>query len=140
MIRTLLKTLCFFTCLTLIAPSAMAGGSETEQQKEQTSKSEIKGDIEAASVGWELLEEGALLIDVRSVKEFESGSIEGSLNIPHTNTDALAQAIGSDYERKVVVYCRSGRRSGLAQKNLEKLGYIGIFNATGYTALLATKP
>jgi len=140
MIHTLLKTLCFIAFLTLSAQATMASGEAMGQQKEQVQKSEIKGDIEAARASWALIKEGALLIDVRSVKEFESGNIEGSLNIPHTNIDALAQAIGSDHERKVVVYCRSGRRSGLAQKNLQKIGYTGIFNATGYTALLATKP
>ena len=103
MIRTLLKSLCISATLILAVPAGLAGCDAPEQQKNEAQKPEIKGDIEAARSSWALIEEGALLIDVRSVKEFEEGTIEGSLNILHTDIDALAQAIGSDHERKVVV-------------------------------------
>ena len=49
-------------------------------------------------------------------------------------------AIGTDKTRPVVVYCRSGNRSGKAKVVLETKGYTNIFNATGYGALKETKP
>ena len=94
----------------------------------------------AAEQAWGLIGEDALLIDVRSGEEFAGGSIEGAVNIPHTKIDAIAELIGEDLDRPVVVFCRSGGRSGRAQAALEQLGYTGIFNGTGYTAPLATKP
>ena len=101
---------------------------------------EIKGDVEAAAMGWTLIEEGALLIDVRSDSEFAEGHVAGSINIAHTEIDALVAAIGDESDRNVVVYCRSGKRAGHAQSKLQDLGYTAIFNASGYDALMATNP
>lgn len=100
----------------------------------------VGGDTQIAQNAWPLIEDGALLIDVRTEEEFSQGHIEGAINISHEQTDALVSAIGNDKHRNVVVYCRSGNRSGKAQKALEGLGYTGIFNATGFEAIKATKP
>lgn len=99
-----------------------------------------KGDPEAARQAWPMIEAGALLVDVRTKEEFDMGHIDGAVNIPHTQTNALIAAIGSDKQRPVVFYCRSGGRAGIAMKELAAKGYTGIFNATGLQQLLATKP
>jgi len=131
-------------CCTLMLSSgfqtALAGGDAPAEGNKESAVLNLKGDPVAASEGWVLINNGALLIDVRSAGEYESGHIEGSLNIPHTDIEALADAIGTDKDRQVVVYCRSGGRSGSAQEQLEKLGFTGVFNATGYDALEATHP
>jgi len=127
------------------------------------------GDPEAAKQAWPMIEQGALLIDVRTAKEFAQGHVDGALNIPYQETDKLMSAIGTDktrpvvvycrsgnipYQetdklmsaigtdktRPVVVYCRSGNRSGKSKVVLETKGYTNIFNATGYEALKETKP
>lgn len=98
------------------------------------------GDPEAAKQAWPLIENGALLIDVRSESEFAEGHLDGALNIEWDNTDALVAAIGDDRQRQVVFYCRSGNRAGKSITVLENLGYTHIFNATGLEALQATKP
>ncbi len=107
----------------LISP-AMAGG----------------GDPKLAKQAWPMIENGALLIDVRTKEEFDAGHIDGSINIPYQETRALMDAIGADKQRPVVVYCRSGHRAGKAKASLNSKGYSNIFNATGYEALKATKP
>jgi phage shock protein E len=112
--------------------AALAGGGDKD--------SGILGNVAAAEQAWQMIDEGALLIDVRSASEFASGTIDGSVNIPHTEIENLVKLIGDDLDRSVVVYCRSGNRSGRAQTALEKLGYTGVFNATGYEALVATRP
>jgi phage shock protein E len=98
------------------------------------------GDPEAARQAWPMIEQGALLIDVRTMEEFAQGHVDGALNIPYQETDKLMSAIGTDKTRPVVVYCRSGNRSGKAKIVLETKGYTNIFNATGYGALKETKP
>ena len=94
----------------------------------------------AAKVAWPMIESGALVVDVRSVAEFEGGHLDGALNIEWTNMDGLIAAIGSDLQRPVVFYCRSGNRAGKSIDKLEKLGYTNIFNATGLDSLKATRP
>ena len=98
------------------------------------------GNPEAAKQAWPMIEQGILLIDVRTSKEFSQGHIDGALNIPWEQTEKLMSAIGHEKQRPVVVYCRSGNRSGKAKAVLEKQGYTNIFNATGYESLKQTKP
>jgi phage shock protein E len=98
------------------------------------------GDPEAAKQAWPMIEQGALLIDVRTSKEFAQGHLDGALNIPWEETANLMSAIGTDKQRLVVVYCRSGNRSGKTKIVLETKGYTNIFNATGFEALKETKP
>ena len=92
------------------------------------------------AVAWQLIAEGALLVDVRTPKEFEAGHLEGAINISHEQTaDRLAE-YGDDKNRTIVVYCRSGRRSGVAEDILKENGYTNVHNGGGYEALLAAKP
>lgn len=98
------------------------------------------GDQEAAKKAWPMIANGALLVDVRSEKEFADGHLEGAINIDWEKTDELIAAIGDDKQRQVVFYCRSGNRAGKSITELEARGYTNIFNATGLEALEATRP
>lgn len=98
------------------------------------------GDPEAARQAWPMINNGALLVDVRSEEEFAEAHLDGAINISWDKTDALVAAIGSDKQRQVVFYCRSGHRAGKSIKELESRGYTNIFNATGLEALKETKP
>lgn len=69
-----------------------------------------------------LVENGALLLDVRSPEEFQSGHLEGAVNIPVQDLEARMGEVGSK-ERPVVVYCHSGMRSGRAAQMLQRAGY-----------------
>jgi len=100
----------------------------------------VKGDVNAAAQAWPMIQQGALLIDVRSAEEFAAGHLDDALNIVHSDIDALARAIGDDPARSVVLYCRSGKRAGEALKALEARGFTGVFNASGLEALEATRP
>ena len=88
---------------------------------------------------WRLIDDGALLIDVRSRQEFESGHLKGAVNIPHDQLDKLTEKIGSEKDREVVVYCKSGRRAQLVKEALEKDGYSAVHNGIGYSSLLELK-
>lgn len=77
------------------------------------------------------------VIDVRSAEEVEqTGTVAGATNIPHTETEALAEFIG-DRDRTVILYCGSGRRAGLAIEALRERGFHGLVNAGGYEDLQA---
>lgn len=69
-----------------------------------------------------LVAEGARLVDVRTAREFATGHIPGAVNIP---VQELGRRIGEldAKERPIVVYCRSGKRSGSAARILRRAGY-----------------
>lgn len=66
-------------------------------------------------------EKGLQLIDVRSHLEYRSGHLPGAKLIP---LQELGSRLGEiDASRPVIVYCRSGHRSGLAMQILSKAGF-----------------
>ena len=73
----------------------------------------------------------AVWIDVRSAAENRLDGIPGDANIPH---EEIGDAIGTlvpDKSTEIVLYCRSGRRSGIALETLQRLGYTDVRNAGG---------
>lgn len=72
-------------------------------------------------------EEGATLLDVRSVDEFVEGHLPGAMNIPVDELQARANELGNKYA-PVVVYCMSGARSSRAKRTLEAAGFRSVHN------------
>jgi rhodanese-related sulfurtransferase len=73
-----------------------------------------------------LIQNGAFLVDVRTPAEFASGSASGAVNIP---LDNLLQQISQFKDKNnIVVFCRSGNRSGMAKKILENQGFKNVTN------------
>jgi phage shock protein E len=69
-----------------------------------------------------LVREGARLVDVRTPSEFAAGHIEGALNIPVQELGDRLQEL-EPRDQAVVVYCRSGHRSGNAARLLTRAGF-----------------
>lgn len=78
----------------------------------------------------ELISNGGQLIDVRTPFEFKQGAIKGAVNLP---IDSLQNSIaGIDKNRPVMLYCRTGARSGMVKEYLRSLGYENVFNIGSY--------
>lgn len=74
--------------------------------------------------------EGFVIVDVRTIEEYESGHIENAINIPvETIEDRPAQL--DDLDQLILVYCRSGRRSLEAANKLVQLGYTNVIDFGG---------
>ena len=70
--------------------------------------------------------EDFVILDVREQEEFEKGHIPGAVLIPYTEIEQKAEAMLTDKDKQILVYCRSGRRSKIAAESLVKLGYTNI--------------
>lgn len=76
------------------------------------------------------------IIDVRTPQEFAAGHVQGAINIPYERIGAgIASIRGVAKESPVVLYCRSGRRSAIAKRQLEGLGYRSVLDAGGINTL-----
>ena len=77
------------------------------------------------------------MIDVRTPEEYQAGHLIGSVNIPYQEIGERITEITTDKKQAIQCYCRSGRRSGIATKTLQSLGYTNAQNAGGFEALKA---
>ena len=73
----------------------------------------------------------SILIDVRSKEEWSKGYIEGAQHIPLKNLSTKINEHTRDYNEEILLYCRSGNRSGKAKKILEEMGYLNTRNVGG---------
>lgn len=82
-------------------------------------------------------EEGALgkplIIDVRTEAEWREGHLDGALLIPYDTIGARIESVAPDKKAKVLLYCRSGRRSGIGLDTLKQLGYEDVTNLGSVT-------
>lgn len=78
----------------------------------------------------EKIASGALVVDVRTVAEFNSGHYPNARNIPVDEVSKRVDEFG-DKNQTIIVYCASGGRSGSAKSFLESIGYKQVINAGG---------
>ncbi len=72
------------------------------------------------------------ILDVRTEAEYAQGHIEGAILIPNETITTTARPTAlTDLNAVVLVYCRSGSRSGQAAKKLVALGYTQVYDFGG---------
>lgn len=81
-----------------------------------------------------LVNEGAIILDVRSKGEYADGHIKGSINI---SVDTLNSHLSKlkDKNKPIITCCASGMRSGSAKDILQSNGYTQVYNGGGWTSL-----
>ncbi len=82
------------------------------------------GNTNVASIE-QYLENGAVVIDVRTIEEFEEGHVQGSKNIPLNTIGSHLDEI-KKLNKSVITCCRSGARSGSAATILKQHGVDAI--------------
>jgi rhodanese-related sulfurtransferase len=75
--------------------------------------------------------EEIILLDVRDREEYETGHLQGAINISRGSLDFKVHLIIPDKNRKIIVYCGLDLRSPLATKSLNDLGYKKAVNMIG---------
>ena len=80
-------------------------------------------------INFYLLADDFILIDVRTIPEFNNGHIETSINIQWENIDKILGEVEKD--STIYLYCRSGNRSNKATRKLIDLGYKNVKNIGG---------
>jgi phage shock protein E len=72
-----------------------------------------------------------LVLDVRTPEEYAEGHVPTALNIPHTDLSDRVSEIEIAKQGAVVVYCKSGRRAGIAETVLREAGFTGLLHLEG---------
>ncbi|MEI6056915.1 MAG: rhodanese-like domain-containing protein [Lentisphaerota bacterium] len=80
-----------------------------------------------------LLKEGAVIVDVRTKEEYQSGHIKGSQNIPLNNFSNLYSKLNKD--KAIITCCASGMRSARAKSILKSNGFTEVYNGGSWSSL-----
>lgn len=70
-----------------------------------------------------------VVLDVRTAAEYAAGHVPGAVNIPHDQLPAKLAGLSKDKE--LVLYCRSGRRTALAEQTLRTAGFSKLLHLQG---------
>lgn len=81
----------------------------------------------------ELLQQGAIILDVRTKAEFQSGHIKGSINIPVQVLNTNLSKIKKD--KPIITCCASGMRSASAKSILSSNGFKDVHNGGSWASL-----
>ena len=77
------------------------------------------------------MENNAVLLDVRTPEEHESGYLEGAVLLPLAELESKITKKIPAKNTPIYIYCRSGRRAGTAVEKLKTMGYTDLHNLGG---------
>lgn len=84
------------------------------------------------------IEDGAVVVDVRSPEEYDDGHLTGALNLDVSDPAGFDAAIDElDRGATYVVYCRSGNRSAAAAERMADAGFRDVRDAGAFDDLAA---
>lgn len=72
-----------------------------------------------------------IIIDVRTVREYDKGHIPGAINMPHGSIGKQIDQVGIAKDAHIVIYCRSGYRAKKAYQAMAALGYVNLQHLEG---------
>jgi rhodanese-related sulfurtransferase len=78
-----------------------------------------------------LMNQGALVIDLRSKESFDAGHIVDARNVPAAEIESQAESLKKWREKNVITYCDTGSNGAGAARALVKLGFTKVFNLQG---------
>jgi rhodanese-related sulfurtransferase len=79
----------------------------------------------------QMINRGAILLDVRSIQEYNEGHLKNAIQIADFELEERAEKILRNKNALIVVYCQSGNRSRIAYEILKSKGYRNVYNLYG---------
>ena len=74
---------------------------------------------------------GLVVLDVRTPEEFAAGHVPGARNVSHDQLPAKLAELSVLKNKEVVLYCRSGRRTAIAEQTLRGAGFSNLRHLEG---------
>jgi phage shock protein E len=81
----------------------------------------------------ELVQQGAVILDVRSPSEYKQGHVKKSVNIPLNELSNHIEKLKKD--TVIITCCASGMRSASAKGILKSNGFSNVYNGGGWNSL-----
>ncbi|MDD3369883.1 MAG: rhodanese-like domain-containing protein [Lachnospiraceae bacterium] len=109
--------------------------SEVQNEEMKTGEKELEESMEnqgsnllTPEKAYERMESGdpITIVDVRTEEEYNAGHIENAILIPNEEITDTKPELLPVMDAEILVYCRSGNRSGQATAKLEEMGYTNV--------------
>lgn len=126
-----MKTMIRAVAVLLVAAVALTGCSSTGTATDEGVRTVAAGEAQ------QLIDDGAVVIDVRTPEEFASGHLADARNIDVQAESFHAEVDQLDRDGTYVLYCRSGARAGAAAEMMLEMGFTDVANAGGFEELAA---
>jgi sulfur-carrier protein adenylyltransferase/sulfurtransferase len=112
------------------------GGAQVDDAMGKTSKNildEARAQIKPVDIDQarKMLEQGAVIVDVRESDEWRQGHIPQAIAIPRGFLELRIEEKVPDRKTPVIMQCASGTRSLYASRAMKELGYENVYNLTG---------
>ena len=124
--------------ITIIVLILLVGCAKKEPGNITHGENQISGEDKgyiniSAEKAKEMIDKGeyGVILDVRSLEEYNEGHIEEAILLPVSEIKEKVEAIIPDKDEVVLLYCRSGRRSATAAKDLIEMGYDNVYDFGG---------
>lgn len=75
--------------------------------------------------------EGAVVLDLRDQKEYETGHIVDSVNIPYASLESRLSELEKYKDKPIVLACKMGQHAGSAGTALRKNGFTNVSRLSG---------
>jgi phage shock protein E len=107
--------------------------NNTSSQTRQSSQSSIAvyQKITPKEAAEMMDDEDVIVLDVRTVSEYQEGHIEGAVLLPVDRIAKEALTVLPQKDRTILIYCRSGNRSATAARELIRMGYEKVLDFGG---------
>jgi len=112
---------------------ALDSGAESVPAPATAEEEAPVGAIAAADLAGRLgTADEPVILDVRSPDEYSDGHIPGAINVPYDQIGTHLDSLEAYRDREIVVYCRSGRRAGVAEAALADAGFRHLLDLEGH--------
>ncbi len=92
-----------------------------------------------AGAAHKLVAAGVKVVDVRTPAEYQAGHVPGAVNIPYDELEKRYAELGPP-STPLVLYCHSGRRSGIAVRTLREKGFDRLYDLKAYDLWVQSEP
>lgn len=118
--------------LVLVLAFTLVACNKADKPAEQAANKPTMTGEEVVALQADAEQEGKyVIVDVRSAEEYAAGHIKDAKNIPLDDIKNDTSVLDADKDKKIVLYCNSGKKSGEAQDALLAAGFTDVVNADG---------
>ena len=115
-----------YISIAILAGTLLTAAQCTPSPSDKTAAPEVSTQVSQEKSLKQVAADGALIVDVRTPEEFAAGSYPGAINIPLEEVATRTSEFKND--KGVILFCRTGNRSGQAIEILNENGITNTYN------------